>query len=171
MAVHVPIAPIATWAFNLGALFMAEQFHRSISFRALAPGVPALWWLDRHQGVYRWYLSYNLVLLRCISFNMDRFWAAKSGAAGDCNPAKDGVAAVGGGIGVGDAGGEAASGGRTVVTYRWHERTSRAGPDYCLPHFLAYVFYVPLYLAGPTITFNAWMSQVASSGSSIVCGG
>lgn len=32
--------------------------------------------------------------------------------------------------------------------------------DYSLWHCLGYVFYAPLYLAGPTLTFNAYVSQV-----------
>ena len=32
--------------------------------------------------------------------------------------------------------------------------------DYSLRSFIAYVFYFPLYLAGPTTTYNAWISQV-----------
>ena len=32
--------------------------------------------------------------------------------------------------------------------------------DYSLLSFLAYFFYFPLYLAGPTLSYNAWRSQV-----------
>ena len=34
--------------------------------------------------------------------------------------------------------------------------------DYSLRHCLAYVFYAPLYLAGPTLTFNAFVSYVST---------
>lgn len=34
--------------------------------------------------------------------------------------------------------------------------------EYSLWHCLGYVFYAPLYLAGPTLTFNAYMSQAST---------
>lgn len=34
--------------------------------------------------------------------------------------------------------------------------------DYSLWHCLTYVFYAPLYLAGPTLTFNAFVSHVSA---------
>lgn len=33
--------------------------------------------------------------------------------------------------------------------------------DYSLWHCVGYVFYAPLYLAGPTLTFNAYVSHVS----------
>lgn len=34
--------------------------------------------------------------------------------------------------------------------------------DYSLCHCLTYAFYAPLYLAGPTLTFNAFVSHVST---------
>lgn len=34
--------------------------------------------------------------------------------------------------------------------------------EYSLLHCLGYVFYAPLYLAGPTLTFNAYVSQAST---------
>jgi D-alanyl-lipoteichoic acid acyltransferase DltB (MBOAT superfamily) len=39
-------------------------------------------------------------------------------------------------------------------------RTETPVQDYSLLSFAAYFFYAPLYLAGPTTTYNAWTSQV-----------
>jgi len=34
--------------------------------------------------------------------------------------------------------------------------------DYSLTSFIGYCFYLPLYLAGPILSYNAWISQVKS---------
>lgn len=39
-------------------------------------------------------------------------------------------------------------------------RSEAHATDYSLSAFTAYFFYCPLYLAGPTTTYNAWISQV-----------
>lgn len=41
-------------------------------------------------------------------------------------------------------------------------RTETHVSDYSLLAFLAYFLYFPLYLAGPTLSYNAWRSQVSS---------
>ena len=48
--------------------------------------------------------------------------------------------------------------------YDYHARVSAHRPmaDYSLWHCLGYVFYAPLYLAGPTITYNAYVSHVGT---------
>ncbi len=35
-------------------------------------------------------------------------------------------------------------------------------PSYSLLNYLAYTLYVPLYIAGPIITFNSFVSQLSS---------
>jgi len=50
------------------------------------------------------------------------------------------------------------------VTTSHKQRTSNAHPlgIYTFNNYLAYIFYPPLYIAGPIITFNDFMWQVIS---------
>lgn len=89
--------PLATWVFNIGILF-ANDVCNGYQFRSVAslisPPTPGLaagsprepllvrWgsWLDSYSGILsRWEIMFNITILRLISFNMDRHWAADSG--------------------------------------------------------------------------------------------
>lgn len=52
---------------------------------------------------------------------------------------------------------------REVDAYDYSSRVSAHRPmaEYSLWHCLCYSFYAPQYLAGPTITFNAFLSHVS----------
>ena len=88
--------PIATWIFNILILF-ANEICKGYSFVRIAeillpwsaatpnegqgPGVIGDWarWLDGHRGlVPRWEISFNIVILKLISFNMDYYWSLAS---------------------------------------------------------------------------------------------
>lgn len=85
--------PLATWVFNIGVLF-ANDLCNGYQYKAIAsaispPGleagaaVPLLvrWgaWLDSYGGILsRWHIMFNMTVLRLISFNLDRYWAAGS---------------------------------------------------------------------------------------------
>lgn len=49
-----------------------------------------------------------------------------------------------------------------VFDYSTRVSAHRPMQDYSLWHCLGYVFYAPLYLAGPTITYNAYVSHVGT---------
>lgn len=53
---------------------------------------------------------------------------------------------------------------KKVNVFDYSARVSAHRPmqDYSLWHCLGYVFYAPLYLAGPTITYNAYVSHVGT---------
>ena len=53
---------------------------------------------------------------------------------------------------------------KKVDVFDYSARVSAHRPmqDYSLWHCLGYVFYAPLYLAGPTITYNAYVSHVGT---------
>ena len=107
-------------------------------------------YLDAYKGVFGWHSLFNLVVLRLISFNMDRHWAVLAGAGGtaesiaqhrsrclDCS-SRDGQAAC----------------------TAWRERQSQPLANYNPLSYFCYLFYVPLHFAGPTISFNAYMSYM-----------
>ncbi|KAL1928870.1 hypothetical protein VTP01DRAFT_2656 [Rhizomucor pusillus] len=134
--------PVLTWIFNLGILF-ANEYCKGYYFSSLLGESFA--WLDEYEGIQqRWYILFNFVMLRLISFNMDYYWQCK----------------------------------RPRSTY---EDDRLAGPitdkdrivipcfasDYNYINFVAYVLYTPLYLCGPIITFNDFISQVRYPSSKI----
>ncbi|KAJ1972015.1 glycerol transporter [Dimargaris xerosporica] len=148
------VAPIAVWVYNIGMLFLNETY-RGYHFADFSP---RLAFLDHNRGIMtRWDVFFNITMLRMVSFAMDYHWkrlAANTAA----NESSDSLADV-----------------PVTPTGQWHghptpltekERigVSCASSDYNLVHYLAYLFYAPLYLAGPIITFNnfIWQQRFAS---------
>ncbi|SPO02285.1 related to glycerol transporter [Cephalotrichum gorgonifer] len=146
--------PVATWVFNVGILFANELcagYHYKSIARLLtsdagdfgAAGEPALvrWgaWLDSHGGLLgRWEVLFNITILRLISFNLDRYWATDDARTSalekkqldPSNPSE-------------------------------RERVSMPADaaDYSFRNYVAYAIYAPLYIAGPIMTFNDYISQ------------
>ena len=85
----------------------------------------------------RWWIHYNLVTLRMISFGCDLHWRRMGReSAGDEKSAKD--------------------------SPDYWSLVSKPSDKvrYSLGEYLAYVTYPPLYIAGPTAAFNAFASQL-----------
>ncbi|CAM9151020.1 unnamed protein product [Choristocarpus tenellus] len=137
-------APFATWTMAVGMIWIKERLHGAMTFRNLL-GDPFTN-LDRFTGMYPWRLSFNLVVLRLVSFNLDLHWAwvgkafgnpRKSTEVSSCHPSN------------------------SIYDYSMRVEAHRPPMDYSLMLCLGHAFYAPLYLAGPTITFNAFVSQMA----------
>lgn len=191
------LCPLATWAFSLALMFAIEWRTHWFTFEFVLGPRFAIWdaW---PRPMLRWHVLFNMVQLRMISFNMDRHWAVQqrgSGAGGaGASDARE-VEAVGAGeLATGQRGAmaltqrlAAARGADAADSspskpradpalppaarsdYAVRERTARPLGDYTLLHFLLYAYYVPLQLAGPTITFNAFISQVRLSRAAHPC--
>ncbi|KAI9024353.1 MBOAT, membrane-bound O-acyltransferase family-domain-containing protein [Phycomyces nitens] len=127
--------PVLTWTFNLLILFMNE-WYKGYSFSALGP---AFAWMDNYSGFQsRWEILFNFSTLRLISFNMDYYWQFKKSRLD--YEKKDHI----------------------VHPLTEKERTIIPcyESEYNYKNFLAYVLYTPLYLCGPIITFNDFISQI-----------
>lgn len=94
--------------------------------------------LDAYTGLFSfsWQGPFNLLMLRLVSFALDHHWASMP--KGTC-PIK---------VGARDE----------PWGYSWRVKTHHKPEEYSLLHLFNYCFYLPLYFAGPTITFNAWLS-------------
>ncbi|RYP54787.1 hypothetical protein DL768_000515 [Monosporascus sp. mg162] len=143
--------PAATWIFNIGILFANDIFdgYRFGDIAAWISGPPAkslldsestlvTWgrWLDSHGGILsRWEISFNLTVLRMVSFNLDYYWSLdrSSYSPVELDPS----------------------------SLSEHDRISipAQSKDYSFRNYVAYAIYAPLYLAGPIITFNDYISQ------------
>ncbi|KDQ59021.1 hypothetical protein JAAARDRAFT_33744 [Jaapia argillacea MUCL 33604] len=127
---HPKLAPLLTWVVNMGVLF-ANEWNSGYKFASLHTSLEVL---DSISGVYpRWHVSFNITMLRLISFNMDYFWACIREKPTESGSELD-----------------------------FKQRTSTPHPleIYSYKNYIAYVLYPPLYIAGPIITFNDFIWQI-----------
>ncbi|KAL9104233.1 MAG: hypothetical protein Q9163_000781 [Psora crenata] len=144
----------ATWMFNIGILFANElsqgyPYMKMVgiinNILPLAKSVDAgsiSWgsYLDSHGGLMpRWEISFNVTVLRLISFNLDSSWARNN--LGSSNAIEK----------------------KQLDPANLSERDRIDLParieDYCFRNYIAYTLYTPLYLAGPILTFNDYICQ------------
>ncbi|KAI1772640.1 MBOAT-domain-containing protein [Hypoxylon cercidicola] len=146
--------PAATWVFNIGILF-ANELCRGYKFgeiAALIAGPPVQnsvldsgstlvsWgrWLDSYRGLMgRWEILFNITVLRLISFNLDYYWSLDRRS---CSPIEKQI--------------DPAS-----LSERDRVCIPAQARDFSFRNYIAYAIYAPLYLTGPVITFNDFVSQ------------
>lgn len=147
--------PVATWFFNIGILF-ANELGKGYPYSDIASIIlpwsaslekqdeqdPKGNWgtvLDSYGGlVPRWEILFNVTVLRLISFNFDYVWSSNRGASSpvekkQLDPAN--------------------------LSERDRVDLPAKPQDYSFRNYLAYALYSPLYLAGPILTFNDYISQ------------
>ncbi|KAL6234704.1 hypothetical protein BDW75DRAFT_211519 [Aspergillus navahoensis] len=142
--------PAATWTFGIGTLFANEfcggyPLARVISFWApdgSGQDSSLLRWarhLDNFGGLMpRWEVLFKITILRLISFNMDYYWSLDFPASSPIEKKQLDPAAL-------------SERDRVKIPA---EQSVFNGRNY-----LAYVLYSPLYLTGPIVTFNDYISQ------------
>lgn len=63
----------ATWVMAVALIWLKEKWHGALTFEAvLGEGFAGL---DALRGLHPWRLSFNLAVLRIVSFNVDLHWA------------------------------------------------------------------------------------------------
>ncbi|KAH7156567.1 MBOAT, membrane-bound O-acyltransferase family-domain-containing protein [Dactylonectria macrodidyma] len=149
--------PAVTWIFNICVLF-ANELSNGYQFRNMAsyisPPVMAIvgngiktvdselmqfgHWLDSFQGILaRWEILFNITILRLISFNLDYYWSRDRSSSNALEKQLDPA--------------------------NLSERDRVAIPadvrDFSFRNYIGYAIYAPLYLAGPILTFNDYISQ------------
>ncbi|KAH9948606.1 MBOAT-domain-containing protein [Amylocystis lapponica] len=125
------LGPLFTWMFNAAVLFANEK-NEGYKFASIHS---SLEFMDSIPGIYpRWHVSFNITMLRLVSFNMDYYWACK-------------------GAGPLDTG--------SVLTEKQRCITSHPLGAYSYKNYIAYVLYPPLYIAGPIVTFNDFIWQLS----------
>ncbi|KAJ5835637.1 Membrane bound O-acyl transferase MBOAT [Penicillium robsamsonii] len=145
--------PAATWIFNISVLFANElsggySFERIV--KVFAPGSGTLedsatglvQWaqtLDDLGGLMpRWEIFFKVTVLRLISFNMDRHWSADYPAASPIEKKQLDPA---------------------TLSDRDRVKIPAEATAFTFRNYIAYVLYAPLYVAGPILTFNDYVSQ------------
>lgn len=158
--------PIVTWVFNISILF-ANELYKGYSLGALAEyllagnsgkGSFADWAyvLDSYGGLIpRWEILFNFTVLRLISFNFDLYWSLSQGGGNAlevCPPPHL------------DKPEADRNKKKQLDPSSLSDRERVAIPakpqDYIFRNYLAYALYAPLFLTGPILTFNDYISQL-----------
>ncbi|KAL9633582.1 MAG: hypothetical protein Q9204_003338 [Flavoplaca sp. TL-2023a] len=150
-----PYLPLATWVFNIGVLF-ANEWGRGYPYveiaRLLSSWIPTSampasekaaqnWgtYLDSYSGLQpRWEILFNITVLRLISFDLDYCWSLDR---------------------LGGSALEKKQLDPSDLSERDRVDLSAKSEDYSFRNYFAYVLYSPLYLTGPILTFNEYISQ------------
>ncbi|KAE8322394.1 MBOAT, membrane-bound O-acyltransferase family-domain-containing protein [Aspergillus sergii] len=143
--------PTITWTFNIAILFANElctgyPFERVATMLSSAGDTgqesPLILWgryLDSFGGIMpRWEVLFKVTILRQISFNMDYYWSLDY-------PASSPI--------------EKKQADPTALSERDRVNIPAEPSAFNGRNYLAYVLYSPLYLAGPILTFNDYISQ------------
>ncbi|KAI8624066.1 putative glycerol:H+ symporter [Xylariaceae sp. FL1651] len=145
--------PVATWVFNIGTLF-ANELCKGFKFQDIAAFLEGFFlagvindsnsslvawgrWLDGYGGLMsRWEIMFNITVLRLISFNLDYYWSLdrRSYSPVELDPSS--------------------------LSERDRVSIPAQPKDFSFRNYVAYAIYAPLYLAGPIITFNDFISQL-----------
>ncbi|GAB1311011.1 glycerol transporter [Madurella fahalii] len=146
--------PAATWVFNICILF-ANELCEGYKFRDVAllvSGAPAKdlvtdpsvlvklgEWLDSYGGLMsRWEILFNITVLRLISFNLDYYWSLDRRSSSPIEKKQLDP---------------------SNLSERDRISIPAAPSDFSFRTYVGYAIYAPLYLTGPIITFNDYISQ------------
>ena len=130
--------PIFVWTLNLGFLLLAE-YYNGFRFDMISDYLSRL---DHFKGEMKWNHVGNLRMLNVVSFLVDWHWARQGKIIS--NREKHILSCP-----------ECTN---EIICLRYRQETHST--EYSFLSFIAYFNYPPLYLAGPTTSYNAWISQV-----------
>lgn len=170
--------PTVTWIFNIGILFANEltggyPLERIATFISPGPGTPGdngsvlVQWaqtLDNIGGIMpRWEVLFKITVLRLISFNMDYYWSVDYCSA---SPIEVGhPLAPNAGLPISRLDVELTEFHKkkqldpAALSDRDRVKIPAEPAAFSARNYIAYVLYSPLYLAGPILTFNDYVSQ------------
>lgn len=166
--------PAATWIFNIAILFANElcngyRFSDIVSLllppqTAAAGGTPENWghWLDSYGGLIpRWEILFNICVLRLISFNFDYYWSLDRRAVSPVEVSSSTALSACSCVSKRIVANALQKKNIDPASYSERERidTPPSPQDFSFRNYIAYVLYSPLYLAGPILTFNDYISQ------------
>lgn len=126
-----------TWVFNMVILFTSDYFSGYRFERMFGENLA---FLDDYRGSVNWATCFNLLMCRLIAFNMDYR---------ECLIRQEKPIT------------EQLEKSATWTEYRIRqERLLDPKQDFSLKYYLIFVFYVPLYLAGPVMSYTPFYSFV-----------
>ncbi|CAM9248218.1 unnamed protein product, partial [Ectocarpus fasciculatus] len=137
------------WAFGIFTIALKESYRVKRTYpvslyRNMTYDIGYSFLLTRYGGMYSWHLAANFLVLRMISFSCDDHWAEQ---------AVDGVKKndkyVSDTLDNGEQG-----------THSEVATQHRPPIEYSFVNYVSYCLYPPLYMAGPIMTYNSYMSYV-----------
>ncbi len=137
-----------TGGFSGWEVYIARTFLWPVLGFAPAQGfidAVAEWCRVLGPGMMRWHVYYRFFFLRCVSFGMDRYWARRE-AITNTNTTNTNTNTTR----------------RRAADSTEYSRltvTSRPLASYSLAGMVSYLCYLPLLLAGPIVSFNAYDAQ------------
>jgi D-alanyl-lipoteichoic acid acyltransferase DltB (MBOAT superfamily) len=140
--VNDKLRPCCLWTFALLTLFVCEW----VQFPFEPEGL--------FLGFYkRWNIVFKVTVLRMISFGMDYHWFMQSASGGYQKVADK--------LDEKDAHKQACKSCQAGIDcFKYQSQFGAIDKsDYDWPQYLTFLFYPPLYLAGPIITFNSFIAQ------------
>lgn len=162
--------PVASWVFCIGILFANELCHGYPLARIATLLLPTQttaaggtgqhdWavWLDSVGGlVPHWEILFNITVLRLLSFNLDYYWTSNRGPS---SPVEVSGSFPLGALYRSTDAHKKKQLDPANLTERDRLSFGARASDYTFRNYLAYALYSPLYLAGPIVTFNDYISQ------------
>ena len=129
------LGPGLTWIFVIASLFVTEWY--TWDFSQVSPMLSIL---DNFTGFYkRWNIIFKISCLRIISFSLDHYWSHTNKVGSESHE---------------------------EIGYRSRiQGNFMQIEDYTFFNYISYVFFLPLYFAGPIITFNDFMFQLKNRNS------
>ncbi|KAF2459504.1 glycerol:H+ symporter [Lineolata rhizophorae] len=153
LATRLPRAyvPSAAWIFNIGVLFaneLSEGYRLAKLSTFIVPAAAGsgeisstqAWahWADGFGGlISRWEVLFNITVLRLISFDLDFYWSINIRGGSPIEKQLD----------------------PSNLSERDRVSIPARPSDFSFRNYLAYALYSPLYLTGPILTFNDYISQ------------
>lgn len=133
------VNPSLTWTITLLALYLMER--HSFSWASIWD---RLEFMDDFGGLYeRWHVTFNISLLRLISYNMDYYYSLRPNTRVQVQKHR-----------------ETCTDCHEGECDKYRVMASPQAEVFSLSAYFAYIFYLPLFIAGPIITFNNFVSQV-----------
>ncbi|KAG8649557.1 membrane-bound O-acyltransferase gup1 isoform X2 [Manihot esculenta] len=136
---RTPYFSFVLWIFNIFFL-LCNRVYEGYSFSTFGQR----WaYLDNFRGTFRWHICFNFVVLRMISFGYDYHWANldthfdQKRHLQRCDTCKSGK-----------------------TCYQFLQERSGSNDNLSFIIYISYLVYAPLYIAGPIISFNAYVSQL-----------
>ncbi|KAF4666108.1 hypothetical protein FOZ61_010210 [Perkinsus olseni] len=146
--------PGTMWAINMGFL-VAVRYYDGFRFAAIASWLS---FFDQYVSPLLTFIVYNMVMLRMISYVMDYYWAIRDRppstprGTSELKDLESDEEDTGKGYKpVSPQGGDYKMRVRTNLPIRFYHSTAL---------YMAYILYAPLYVAGPILTFNAFVTYV-----------
>ncbi|KAH9589028.1 Membrane bound O-acyl transferase [Trypanosoma melophagium] len=151
---HLPHRVFMTcmWISQVGVL-ISSRYTEGYARFSFVPE-PKTWWPQR----FRWSVVFNMCTLRMIAFNMDMYEAFNDGAAlqekavrkhdttcVECAQLRDS---------------NRGEGSLSTRCYKFRTEYPCQMRDYNILSYMTYMLYVPLYVAGPMSSFNAFVSHL-----------